>query len=161
MVKLKKELNRLKELPFLVRIVYGTILIIGVLVMVILKVTFISCYFSIKKLEAFSTRYLKPIFNSLNEFIYKNACDVFDCEKEVSGSSSTNESIEQTLPIFLRLKKVFIRISTFLFGSNKTLKISLAKKRLFRSSKIAKSESKGWFNLYIIKFHTLFRLLEY
>ena len=160
-MKLKHELNKLRELPFIVQILYGFILIQGIVSMLILKVIFMIFYFLFKKLEAFNKKKLRPFFSSLNEYIYVQACGVFDCEIEASSSALLNEKIEQTMPVFLRLKKVFARISSFLFGKNKALKIGLTKKKSFRNSKIVKSESRGWLDVYITKFQTLFRLVQY
>ena len=81
-MKLKKRLYGLKELPVLVQIPYGVILILGLLIKLVLKVAFRMFYAALKIFMVFYEKKISPLLSSINDFLYHRACAVFDYEEK-------------------------------------------------------------------------------
>jgi len=159
-VKLSKDIYRLKYLPVMIQILYGSIRLALFMFRCILKLFSRLIFLIYANLSVFNQRKIKPLMDLFYEYLYHRACDAFDCGIEQQNEQHISEEREIVIPIINRIGKFILQVVRLIMGIKKVMK-RRKKKKILMSRKQHDQKKNGIISAYLARFQALFRVLEY
>ena len=159
-MKLKKGIFKLKGLPIIVQLLYRLLLLVAFIFRCFRQLFFKLIFLLLTNLSVFNQRKIKPLISSLHDYLYHRACDAFDCGTEQQYEKYINEEKEIIIPLINRVREFILNAVRLIIGIKKAVK-RRKKKKVTIGRNQYDQHKKGVISIYLARFQTLFRVLDY